>query len=336
MKQRKKETIKFSVIVPIYGVQDFIHKCVDSIIGQTYKNIEIILVDDGSPDECGRICDKYAKLDKRIKVIHKRNGGLISARKAGDAIAKGDYIICVDGDDWIEKEYIEAMACVINEVKPDMVCCGFIFDYPNKSMNHPIKFGQGLYNKKAMEENIYASLIQTEDATYFPPHVFAKVIKREIYHKAQQSVNEDFSIGEDAACIIPCIYNAQSMYILDKCLYHYRMNRWSLTNDKKPFSWNGPKSIYDTISSQINLKEYHFQEQLDRKYVHELFLVIKSQFYRKEPYYKIKQDIDKKLDDSFTKSVIKRCHFSCLKGKVMVMSLKKRMYHLILLYSRMK
>ena len=336
MRQKKIEETKFSVIVPIYGVQEYIHKCVDSIIGQTYKNIEIVLVDDGSLDECGKICDEYAESDKRIKVVHKENGGLISARKAGDAIAKGDYIICVDGDDWIEKNYIEEMAHVIDKAKPDVVCCGFISEYPNKSVKHPIKFEYGLYNRKAMEKKIYTSLIQTKDATYFPPHACTKAIKRTIYHRVQQSIRDDFSIGEDAACTIPCIYEARSLCVMKECLYHYRINQSSMTNDKKPFSWNGPKSIYSSISSQIDLSKHHFQEQLDRKYVHELFLVIKSQFYRKEPYHKVKQDIDKKLDDSFTQNIIKRCSFDCLRGRIMVMSLRRRMYCLIWLYSRVK
>ena len=95
---------KISVIVPVYKVEEYLCRCVDSIINQTYKNLEIILVDDGSPDSCGRICDEYAEKDSRIKVIHKENGGLSSARNAGLDIATGDYIGFVDSDDFIDAE----------------------------------------------------------------------------------------------------------------------------------------------------------------------------------------------------------------------------------------
>ena len=93
-----------SIIVPIYKVEKYIRQCVDSIINQTYEDIEIILVDDGSPDNCPQICDDYAKTDSRVKVIHKENGGIMSARKAGLKVATGEYIGFVDGDDWIEAD----------------------------------------------------------------------------------------------------------------------------------------------------------------------------------------------------------------------------------------
>lgn len=93
---------KLSVIVPVYKVEPYIHKCVDSILGQTYTNLEVILVDDGSPDNCGKICDEYAAKDKRVKVIHKKNGGLSDARNAGIDISTGDIIGFIDSDDYIE------------------------------------------------------------------------------------------------------------------------------------------------------------------------------------------------------------------------------------------
>lgn len=106
---RVEEKIQISIVVPIYNIQDYLKRCIDSIINQSYKYIEIILVDDGSTDNCPEICDAYAQKDNRIRVIHKKNGGLVSARKAGTAIAKGDYILNVDGDDWIENKRIEIL-----------------------------------------------------------------------------------------------------------------------------------------------------------------------------------------------------------------------------------
>ena len=96
-----------TVVVPVYKVEKYIDRCVTSIINQSYKNLEIILVDDGSPDNCGKICDDYARKDERIKVIHKENGGLSDARNAGINIAKGKYITFIDSDDYIKYDYVE-------------------------------------------------------------------------------------------------------------------------------------------------------------------------------------------------------------------------------------
>ena len=98
---------KISVIVPVYNVESYLEKCVHSICSQTYENLEIILVDDGSPDNCGKMCDEWAKKDCRIKVIHKENGGLSDARNAGLDIVTGDYFVFVDSDDFVHKDYIK-------------------------------------------------------------------------------------------------------------------------------------------------------------------------------------------------------------------------------------
>ena len=112
-----------SVIVPIYKVEKYLGKCVDSIINQTYKNLEIILVDDGSPDNSGKICDEYAKKDNRIKVIHKENGGLSSARNAGLDVATGEFIAFVDSDDRIHLDFVEKLYRAIKEENADIASC---------------------------------------------------------------------------------------------------------------------------------------------------------------------------------------------------------------------
>ena len=121
-----------SVIVPIYNVEKYINRCIDSIIEQTYTNLEIILVDDGSTDNSGSICDEYAKKDNRIKVIHKENGGVSSARNVGLDTAIGQYITFVDSDDYIEKKYCEILLKTLKKQKADCVACGYNRIYKNK------------------------------------------------------------------------------------------------------------------------------------------------------------------------------------------------------------
>lgn len=120
---------KISVIVPIYKVENYINKCIDSILNQTYKNIEVILVDDGSPDGCGEIADSYELKDFRVKSVHKENGGLSDARNYGMKYATGKYVVFVDSDDWIKEEMIETLVGLVIELKADIVQSGFYYAY---------------------------------------------------------------------------------------------------------------------------------------------------------------------------------------------------------------
>jgi len=122
-----------TVIVPVYKVEPYIHRCVDSIIHQTYKNLEIILIDDGSPDNCGFICDEYAKQDNRIRVIHKKNGGLSDARNIGIDISRGDYLSFIDSDDWIDPDMYEILINDATANNADISCCGYYMVYNDGS-----------------------------------------------------------------------------------------------------------------------------------------------------------------------------------------------------------
>ena len=141
-----EQPILISIVVSIYNEWEYLDKCIDSIVNQTYKNIEIILVDDGSTDCCGEICDKYAEQDSRIIVIHKPNGGLVSARKAGTKKATGDYIINVDGDDWIEKERIQNLVKGIEQYHADIIYMdGYVREYPDNQVIVKGNLRRGFY-----------------------------------------------------------------------------------------------------------------------------------------------------------------------------------------------
>ena len=124
-----------SVVVPVYNVEKYIDKCINSIINQTYKNLEIILVDDGSPDNCGNICDEYAKKDNRIIVIHKENGGLSDARNTGIEVSKGKYITFIDSDDYISDNYVSFLYNLIIEYKADISIGKHYVLYENGEIN---------------------------------------------------------------------------------------------------------------------------------------------------------------------------------------------------------
>ena len=164
----------FSIITPIFKVEQYLRDCVESLINQTYQDIEIILVDDGSPDHCPKICDEYAKKDSRIKVVHKENGGLVSARQAGALKVTGKYMINVDGDDWISLDYCEKMMTIIERYHPDIVMCGHYKVYEDREEKCSLPNRYGYYNRKAIEKEILPTLLQDEYGHGFSLSLLAK------------------------------------------------------------------------------------------------------------------------------------------------------------------
>jgi len=326
----------FSIIVPIYNVEAYLPKCIESVREQTYPDFELILVDDGSPDGCGNLCDAYAAKDSRILVIHKENGGVTSARLAGAEAASGEYVCCLDGDDWLAPDYLEKMAEEAGKANPDILCTGMVLAYPDRQTEKRIAFPPGYYRRDEMEASLFPHLIQNASAGYFPPTLCAKAIRRRLYLPMQSAVDTRIKIGEDGACTIPCIYRARSLSILPDCLYHYRQNDASMTKNSRAFPWSGPELITTHLMQQIDCTQFDFQQQMYRKTAHELFSVVVSQFNRKEPYRTIKQDILHQLDTPMYREAVENAIFSDARGKAMLFALNHRLLRLIWLWNRVK
>lgn len=320
-----------SFVVPVYNVEKYLDECVNSLINQTQpNNYEIILVDDGSPDNCPKICDEYAKQDNRIKVIHKPNGGLVSARKAGANIASGQYIACVDGDDYISTDLAEKVANIIDKHNCDVICFGF---NTGEDMHaEKINFNFGFYDKEKLKNQIYPFLIGSDTVREFPNGLCGKAIKRELYVPEQDTLDERIKIGEDLACTKPIISKANSIYIMEDCLYYYRVNNQSMTKNKKPFSWDGPAIIYQHLSQRLDMS-YDFSAQLYRNASHSLFNVILSHFYQDLPQKQIANEIKHNISaNPIYVECIKNAKFSSLKGKIMLHLLKHKKVWLMKLY----
>ena len=208
-----------SVIVPVYNVEKYIKRCIDSIINQKYTNLEIILVDDGSPDNCGKICDEYAKKDNRIKVIHKENGGVSSARNAGLEVANGKYITFVDADDWVEHQYIEQLARVMIEKQADYVTCGYNRVYANQ--NEKIN-----YSGRIIEYTPKEYLVKLLNVQLGYGFCHMKLIKRNVIK--DKRFYDKLIVGEDAFFNVELCENMKKITILEKTLYNYRFNENSI------------------------------------------------------------------------------------------------------------
>lgn len=220
-----------SVIVPIHNGTEYLHKCVESILKQTYRDLEIILVDDGSAYLCGKVCDEYAARDGRIRVIHKENGGSTSARKAGLEIADGEFVGFVDGDDWIEPDYYEKMVSAQEKTGADIVLSGHFHDIGTDSRQVRDNFPVGVYTR---EQLLPALLYAGRFFEYgVQPHMVTKLFKKEIAVKMQMRVDNRIVIGEDAAVVYPGVLEAEKIYISDICAYHYIQHSNSMTKSRE-------------------------------------------------------------------------------------------------------
>lgn len=240
-----------SVIVPIYNVKIYLPKCIESICRQTYRNLEIILVDDGSTDGSGQICEDYAAKDSRIVVVHKPNGGVVSARKAGARAATGDYIVSVDGDDWIGIARMENLALNGIPSGADMIYLngwnrqngsGFILDRP--------KAIPGLYKK----EDVYPWLTDTNKC--FSRNVITCVvcwaIKADLYKQVMPQLTDDISMADDVVAIYLCLLESKNVYILEDEGYYYVMRESSITHQKNPAYLNSLFYAYKTIKQSLD------------------------------------------------------------------------------------
>lgn len=220
----------FSIIVPVYKTEAFLRQCVDSILNQTYSDFQVVLVDDGSPDGSGAICDEYARCDSRVTVIHKENGGLISARKAGLARCGGRYIVNVDSDDYIAPNHLKYFAEAIEAHNPDVVLCGAIRFSDHEQTPMQTKLTVGLYAGPKLEE-IRKHLICDENVEQRILYtVWSTAAKRVLYTRYQMAVPESVSRGEDLLVTAPLMSECSSVYVMDHCSYYYRNNPTSIMN----------------------------------------------------------------------------------------------------------
>lgn len=217
-----------SIIVPVYNVSLYLNQCIQSIINQTYKDLQIILVDDGSTDGSSQICDDYAKRDSRIEVIHKSNGGLVSARKAGIQIATGDYVGYVDGDDWIEPDMYEQMLDCMIANNVDIVETQYFIEAGTQTKRMESKLQYGIHKT----ENLIPVMLCDKDFNEcrMQPYVWSKLYKRELLIRHQLRVDECILCGEDMAVVYPYILDCENVYVLNYAGYHYVQRSNSMTN----------------------------------------------------------------------------------------------------------
>ena len=230
-----------TIIVPVYNVEKYLEKCIKSIICQTYKNFELILVNDGSSDMSGKICNKYAELDKRIKVFHTTNKGVSHARNIGLDNANGQYIGFVDSDDFIEPNMYEVLLKKIKEEDSKIVVCGYNVVLKKSIINRTKNIDKKLNCEEAIEEIFYGNTIQG--------FLCNKLFDRTLF--LYKRLDENMDICEDLYIVCNLIYEVNDISYTSECLYNYVMREDSATND-----------IKSMVSNENKLKELEVLNKL--------------------------------------------------------------------------
>ena len=252
-----------SIIVPVYNVEKYIGECVESLLNQSYENLEIILVDDGSTDSSGDICDKYAEDDKRIKVIHKPNGGSSSSREVGIFSASGDYCMIVDSDDWIDKETVSECVERMGATEGcECVLFSYVKEYPGASIPVHIFEGDQTFFGNEGEDKVYRRLFGLVDDELSHPELLApvgsccmKLYRTEDARRGRYYHTNEVGSAEDALFNMYALHGVRNYIYIDKPFYHYRKNDGSLTATFRPRLQEQWGRLYDIMESIIEEKE---------------------------------------------------------------------------------
>lgn len=243
------EELLVSIIVPVYNVEVYIAKCIESIQRQTYKNLQIILVDDGSTDKSGEICDNYALFDQRIQVIHQKNKGPVGARKIGLENAKGKYIGFVDGDDYIDSCMYYNLMNEIITTKSDFVHFGYWDNNSKKILPQKMLVELELNRKQLLGNAIYGRGIT--------PSLWSKLFDADLIKKSHSLVPEKCFLGEDLICLCICILESRRVAFKDEAFYHYRVRKESLSHKNNIYDLSRIIHLYENLCDIFQFYNYY-------------------------------------------------------------------------------
>lgn len=257
-----------SIIVPVYKTKEYLKQCVQSLYTQTYSNTEIILVDDGSPDECPAICDELAKHDVRIHVVHKENEGSAIARKSGLDVANGAYVIFVDSDDWLDADTVSECISTALRENADCVMFGYVREYPNISIHNPLFLQSFSYDLAQSEKHVHLRVVGPIDEELCEPQrvdnlssFCMRLMKTDIARKGKFVSERIIGTSEDTIFNLYALDRCKISYI-NKCFYHYRKsNAQSITTQHKPDLAEKWDVMYGVMQEYIDgsgrADEYH-------------------------------------------------------------------------------
>lgn len=228
------EKLELSVIIPVYNVEKYIGRCLQSVLDQTYYVGQIVCVDDGSTDSSLEILEKFREKDQRIKILHKQNGGLISAKKEGLLNVESKYVTFVDADDWIESNMYQELMELLTRSNADIVTSGCIRDYGNYCVVEQEGIVPQTYDGEKLQKELLMKMISTNDFYHsnISIHHWNKIYRYDLLFECLFKLDDDINIGEDAALVYPCLLNAARIAVSGKSYYHYCLRDNSMMSIK--------------------------------------------------------------------------------------------------------
>lgn len=270
-----------SIIVPIYNTDKYLKQCLDSIVGQSYKDFELILVDDGSKDNSIDICKQYCQRYKNIYLIEGKHEGVFKARKKGIRVAKGEYITFVDSDDFIDSDaYEKAISAMNNDV--DVISFDIFRYYSDQEIRYDAcVLNEGIYDKKSIIENIFPLMIWNEKNESFgvDPALWNKIYKSDLIKAIYESIDDiDFQYGEDVLIVYPLLFKAVSLQIFHQAFYYHRQRAKNILPSyiTEEYFYSKLYKLYTLLSKEMSFNKI-FQRQIDLFYAHSVNL--KKRYY---------------------------------------------------------
>ena len=250
---------KLSVIVPVYNTEKYLRECIDSILAQTFTDFELILVNDGSTDKSGEICDEYGRSDSRVRAIHQKNGGVTAARKHGVEIAEGEYISFVDSDDWIEPNMFQDVLIKADLHNADMVLFDMLVERQDERSVIRSSELTGLFEGEQLEKQIYGNMLFDffKNAPGLSLNLWNKVIKSDLAKPVFEEFPCELTYGEDALGSLMCLLRAKCIFIMENsAFYHYRQSDEFLAREQRVSLL--PRLSNFAKNTEIKFSQYNF------------------------------------------------------------------------------
>lgn len=274
----QKAKYKISVIVPVYNKKNYLAQCIDSILSQRYGNLELLLVDDGSTDGSGEICDKYAAKDERVRVFHQKNGGPTAAVITGLREAVGDYYTFIDSDDYVSKDMLEKMAGCLIGCEGEIVCCNHVLEKRKETVPVIQPLSPGVYEKEKLDEEIKDKLLGRENRI-IPMSRCMKLCEKSVFAGNEKYYDTTLRMGDDFNLIYPALLASRRIVIMEEALfYHYRYVEDSIVHAYDPDNAEIIAKWYKAILQIVRDKAVPDGEaKLDREYCYMMMYAMKNE-----------------------------------------------------------
>lgn len=274
----KKAKYKISVIVPVYNKCDYLEQCIDSILLQTYQNTELLLIDDGSVDGSGDICDRYADEEERVRVFHQKNGGPTAAVLTGIKEAGGEYYCFVDSDDHIDENMLQEMAARLTGQPGEIVCCNHVLEKQKETIPVTMPLKPGIYEGVKLQKEIKDELLGNEERI-IPMSRCMKLYEKSLFEDVEKFCDTSLRMGDDFNLIYPVLLNSRRIVIMEQALfYHYRYVEDSIVHAYDPAMKDSIEGWYQAMKKVIQEKNVPDSEAaLNREYCYMMMLVMKNE-----------------------------------------------------------